>query len=65
MEEKLQKLKMLELHVELQRRALAKNGNKSMIFNWMWESVVSNLPIFNAGVEGKESGGMLVIFPNA
>ena len=47
--DKVQKLKVVELKVELQRSALSKNYNKAVLYNQILEALVNNPPIFNAG----------------
>ena len=62
--EKVKKLKVAELKVELQQLFLSTNCNKAVLCNQLLESVVNNLPIFNAGGEGNEEGGTQVSFTN-
>ena len=64
MAEKVQKLKVAEVKVELQRNAWSKNGNKAVLCNRLLEIVVNNLPILNDSEEANEAGGTQVSFPN-
>ena len=64
MEEKVQKLKVAEVKVELQRNAWSKNGNKAVLCNRILEAVVNIPPMFNSRGEGNEAGGTQVTFPN-
>ena len=64
MSEKVQTLKVTELKVGIQQRALSNNGNKAVLCNQLLEAVVNNLPIFNAGGEGNKAGGTQVAFTN-
>ena len=62
--EKVQKLKVAEVKVELQRNAWSKNGNKAVLCNRILEAVVNIPPMFNSRGEGNEAGGTQVTFPN-
>ena len=50
--------------MEVQRRALKKNGRNDVLWNLLLEAVVNNLSMINAEREGNEAGGMQVTFPN-
>ena len=51
--------------MELQRRALSKNGDKAVLCNRLVEAVLNNQKKFNAGGEVSKAGGMQVAFLNS